>query len=211
MRGMDERQYVSVTKLGREQADRQARIRRDVRAARAARDPAEVAAAGTALCDGVLALPEVRRASCVSAYVALPDEPPTGPLLAALSDRGCRILVPRIAGERRLDWVEWSPSVAVRSGPWGIAEPVGPAVELDAVEVLIIPATAADPVSGVRIGQGGGYYDRVLERLARARDGGPLRVALLFDDEVRSDLPAQPWDECVDVIVTPQRVVPCCP
>jgi 5-formyltetrahydrofolate cyclo-ligase len=207
MRGMDERQYVSVTNLGHEQADRQARIRREIRAARAARDPVEVAAAGAALRDRVLALPEVSTASCVTAYVSLPSEPPTGPLLAALSDRGCRILVPRIAGERRLDWVEWSPSVDVRPGPWGIAEPVGPAVALDAAEVLVIPATAADQVTGVRIGQGGGYYDRALEPLADVHADGPPRIALLFDDEVRAGLPAQPWDQAVDVLVTPTRAL----
>jgi 5-formyltetrahydrofolate cyclo-ligase len=207
MRGMDERQYVSVTNLWREQAERQARIRREVRAARASRNPAEVEAAGAALRDRVLALPEMPSTACVTAYLPLPAEPPTGPLLETLSDRGCRILVPRIAGERRLDWVEWSTSVESRPGPWGIVEPIGPAVTLDAAEVLIIPATAADPVSGVRIGQGGGYYDRVLESLPDVNAGGPLRVALLFDGEVLDGLPAQPWDGTVDVIVTPTRTL----
>lgn len=203
MRGMGERQYVSVTKP----ADAQADLRRVIRAGRARRSAAEVAAAADALRDRALAVPEVAAAACVTAYLALPGEPPTDALLAALYARGCDVLTPRIAADRVLEWVRWTPACEVSEGPWGIAEPVGPAVGLDAVDVMLVPASAADPVSGVRMGQGGGYFDRVLARLARARDGGPLRIALLFDDEVRTDLPAQPWDECVDVIVTPQRTV----
>jgi len=203
MRGTGERQYVSVTKP----ADGQAQVRREIRAARAARDPGERAGAAVALRDRVLDIPEVVAATCVTAYIALPGEPPTDALVAALHARGCDVLTPRVVADRGLEWVRWTPDGGMSVGPWGIAEPVGPAVGLDAVDVMLVPASAADPVNGVRMGQGGGYYDRVLARLARARDGGPLRIALLFDDEVRTGLPAQSWDECVDVIVTPHRTV----
>ena len=52
---------------------------------------------------------------------------------------------------------------------------------------------------GVRLGRGGGYYDRAL-RLARA---DAVVVALVFDDELVDELPAEPHDRRVTAVVTP--------
>ena len=71
--------------------------RRRLLAARRARCPEEVAGAGPALARRVLALAEARNVTCVAGYVELPGEPPTAPLLAALLDRGTRVLLPRLA------------------------------------------------------------------------------------------------------------------
>ena len=65
----------------------------------------------------------------------------------------------------------------------------------------IAPALAVD-VSGARLGQGGGSYDRALRR----RAPGALVVAVVGDDElVPGPLPAEGHDERVDAVVTPGR------
>jgi len=53
--------------------------------------------------------------------------------------------------------------------------------------------------SGVRLGRGGGSYDRAL---ARVPDGVPT-VALLYDDEIEPDVPAEAWDVPVSAAITP--------
>jgi 5-formyltetrahydrofolate cyclo-ligase len=58
-------------------------------------------------------------------------------------------------------------------------------------------------VSGVRLGRGGGSYDRALSRV------GPNvpTVALLHDGELRDDVPAEPHDRPIRFAVTPSGLI----
>jgi 5-formyltetrahydrofolate cyclo-ligase len=163
-------------------------LRAEIAARRRARPQAERDAAATALADRVLALPEMQAVRTVTAYESFPTEPGTGPLLAALSARGVRVLLPVLRADNDLAWVA-----------------DGRALGIDAVGVaqaLICPAVAATR-GGLRLGRGGGSYDRVLARVGRST----LTVALLHDDEVVDDVPTQPHDRGVDVVVTPTRTL----
>lgn len=64
------------------------------------------------------------------------------------------------------------------------------------VDLVIVPAVAVDR-SGVRLGRGGGSYDRALART------GAVTVALLHDGELLDALPAEPHDVRVGWVVTP--------
>nr|BFF01248.1 hypothetical protein GCM10020241_29230 [Streptoalloteichus tenebrarius] len=82
-------------------------------------------------------------------------------------------------------------------------EPTGPRLGPEAVgeaEVLFVPALAVDS-RGVRLGRGGGYYDRSLP-LARP---GALLVAVVRDSEFVDELPAEPHDVRVGAVLTPTR------
>ena len=73
------------------------------------------------------------------------------------------------------------------------------------------PALAVTP-QGVRLGRGGGSYDRVLARIAAARESGlstPWTCALLYEDEVGTLDPAaaEPHDRAVDAACTSSGVV----
>lgn len=78
-------------------------------------------------------------------------------------------------------------------------EPLGPEALREAAVVLV--AALAVDLSGTRLGQGGGWYDRALEHL---RPGTPV-VAAVFDEEVlpASDLPRERHDHPVDAVITP--------
>lgn len=71
------------------------------------------------------------------------------------------------------------------------------------VELLLMPGRAFTP-EGVRLGMGGGYYDRFL-----ARHPGMSTVGLAFDCQVEGRLPASPEDARVDWLVTPTRTFSC--
>jgi 5-formyltetrahydrofolate cyclo-ligase len=107
--------------------------------------------------------------------------------------------------------VYWTPETAfVRSKYAPIDEPVGERHGSDAVQDaagIFLPATAVDG-GGSRIGQGGGYYDRLLDGL----DAGgqrPPTVAVVYDHEVlpASTIPAEPFDRPVAEALTPSRIV----
>ena len=175
--------------------------RRGLLATRRARSPAAIAGAGPPLARRVLALAESRNVTCIAGYVALPGEPPTAPLLAALLDRGVRVLLPRQAAEG-IEFVEWDGG-PLGAGGHGTRAPVRATVRpLSDAQLVVAPALAVDG-RGVRLGRGGGGYDRALAQAA----ADALVVALLWDGELVARLPAEPHDQPVAAVVSPTRVV----
>ena len=186
-----------------EKAARRSALRARRRGLVASRD---VAADGPRLADHVLGLLDdlgLGAGSVVTSYVALPGEPPTAPLNAALAARGIRVLVPITLPDFDLDWRD---AVVGEDGDGdGESQPLGPdAVAL--ADVVLAPGLAVDP-SGTRMGQGGGCYDRALPR---RRPGTPV-VVLLHPGELLDPhepaLPRQAHDQPVDAVVTADGVV----
>lgn len=170
-----------------------AELRAALTTARSARGAAELARARAA----IARLVRDRCASAgwrrVAAYVPLRTEPGSVQLLTGLRGAGARVLVPALLADRDLDWIEWD-------GP-GVPEAAAVPLGVDAVagvDAVLVPALAV-AVDGTRLGRGGGSYDRALRRVTRAVP----RIALVFDDEVRLRLPADPWDVPVSDAVTP--------
>lgn len=82
-------------------------------------------------------------------------------------------------------------------------EPLGTEAVVEA-DVVLLPGLAVDG-RGMRLGRGGGSYDRVLARLERA-DADPALVVLLYDGEVVERVPEEPHDRPVHAVVTPSAV-----
>jgi 5-formyltetrahydrofolate cyclo-ligase len=144
-------------------------------------------------------------------YLGVAFEPPTLPLMAALHEAGHRVILPVCEPARQLSWVYWNPGTHfVRSRFAPIDEPVGarhPSTVVAGAAGIFLPATAVDR-TGNRIGQGGGYYDRLLDFL----DGSgvlPPTIAVVYDDEVlpAGSIPAEPFDRPVAEALTPSGVV----
>ena len=96
----------------------------------------------------------------------------------------------------------------VRRGAFGIDEPTGKLLGPDAVrdaDAVCVPALAVDG-SGVRLGRGGGHYDRTLAQ-AGPRPAGARLIAVVYDEEVVDSLPADVHDVRVNALVTPSRGV----
>ncbi|MEZ2390278.1 5-formyltetrahydrofolate cyclo-ligase [bacterium RCC_150] len=150
-------------------------------------------------------------AATFAVYVGVSSEPPTMPLLAALHAAGHSVLLPVCEPERRLSWVRWTPETRfVRSKYAPIDEPLGERFDKEVVmdaAGIFLPATAVDG-SGNRIGQGGGYYDRLLDELDGAGRRPPT-VAVVFDHEVlpAGTIPAEAFDKRVEAALTPRRIV----
>ena len=161
-------------------------------------------AAGAAVAHAALDLPEIAQSETVAAYMSVGTEPATGQLLATLLARGTRVLVPLLCPDRDLDWVQLHDPDQTIDGPAGVPEPVGPRLGVEAIasaDTVIVPGLAVDE-QGVRLGRGGGSYDRALARVSAAT---PV-IALLYDDEVLPVVPTEAHDRAVDVAVTPSRV-----
>lgn len=163
----------------------------------------EVAAAGAAIAEHLLAAPEVRRAATVAAYVSIATEPGTGLLLDRLTEAGKRVILPVLLGDGDLDWAAHDGRL-VPAGR-GLLEPAGPPLGPEAVataDVVLVPglAVAAD---GMRLGRGGGSYDRALSRVPV----GTFTCVLLYDAELVAGVPSEPHDRRVSAAATPSGLV----
>jgi 5-formyltetrahydrofolate cyclo-ligase len=148
----------------------------------------------------------VRRsaASTTAAYVPVGTEPGGAHLpevlAGALTGTG-RLLLPVLLADGDLDWAEYQGPDSLAPSARGLREPRGRRVGVDAVrdaELIVVPALAVDR-TGVRMGRGGGSYDRVLPRATG------LIVALLHDGELVEAVPAEPHDRPVHAVITPSR------
>lgn len=178
------------------------RLRAELLGRRAAMPPGARTAAGRSIRDALLSVPEVEMAGTIAAYVSVGAEPDTRGLLFALWKRGTYVLLPRLLPDGDLDWASYEGPDSLVPGPRGCLEPSEPPRGTGAVasaDVVVVPAVAADR-TGLRLGRGGGSYDRALARVGPAI----LTVALLYDGEiVQAPLPAEPHDQRVRAAVTP--------
>lgn len=185
-------------------AARKAEVRSRIRELRRLRSTADREhAAGTL---AARALPLLSDCSLVACYSSMPAEPGTAALIDLLRQREIRVLLPRVVGTS-MEWVELTDATALQRSTLGILEPAGePAVmSLVDCDAIVLPALAV-AAGGIRLGQGGGFYDRALEAVPTHSDGGPARLALLFDGELLESLPHEPHDTRVDYVVVPEGV-----
>jgi 5-formyltetrahydrofolate cyclo-ligase len=148
---------------------------------------------------------EVRRAATVAAYVAVGSEPGTAPLLHALVAAGKRILLPVVLPGLDLDWAAYAGDQDLAPARYGLLEPVGSRLGVEAVataDVVLVPGMAVSS-RGERLGKGGGCYDRALSRVPQ----GTFTCVLLYDDEVGVDVPVEPHDRPVTAAASPAGIV----
>jgi 5-formyltetrahydrofolate cyclo-ligase len=191
--------------MGAPAARQKQEVRATLLAARRRRDARRRDAVDAAVAAHLLALPSVVRARRVAAYRSMPGEPGTVGLLDGLVGRGTEVLVPVSRDDGTLAWVVHDPAAPTRRSRLGVDEPTGPARDdvLGDVDVVVLPALAVDH-RGRRLGRGAGYYDRALEALAGPRR--PLLVAVVHADELLPEVPHEPHDVPVDVVVTENGV-----
>ncbi|WP_264000630.1 5-formyltetrahydrofolate cyclo-ligase [Mycolicibacillus trivialis] len=182
-------------------ADGKAELRRRLLAARREVAPAVRAAEADVLAGLAAALPVDGETVC--AYVPVGAEPGSPTCSPGLVARGARVLLPVVGAlDAPLRWAEYRRADLV-AGPFGLREPPGPGLEpaaLAEAHLVLVPALAVDR-RGVRLGRGGGYYDRSLP----LRDPHAALVAVVRDDELLESVPAEEHDVPMTHALTPGR------
>ncbi|MGO9507401.1 MAG: 5-formyltetrahydrofolate cyclo-ligase [Mycobacterium sp.] len=149
----------------------------------------------------------VSTGSTVCAYVPVGAEPGSVEMLDVLLRRAGRVLLPaaRTSADdvaMPLRWGEYRPD-GLTQGRWGLLEPVEPWLPPSALaeaDVVLVPALAVDH-RGVRLGRGGGFYDRSLA----GRDRQARLIAMVRDEELLDELPSEPHDVRMTHVITPNR------
>lgn len=153
----------------------------------------------------VMGLPQYAAAKTVMWYVDAGSEVRTRYSLPEALARGQRIVVPYcIVETNQLALFHLEDMSELAEGAHKILEPrddlrtkPGKILAPEDLDMVMVPGVAFDPHGG-RMGQGKGYYDRLL---ARVRKDAPL-VALAFECQIFPEIPVAPHDVFMDLVQT---------
>jgi 5-formyltetrahydrofolate cyclo-ligase len=179
-------------------------LRDRARALRSSLSPAEILEKSERICRNLMDV--LDGANPLMVYVSKPMEVHTRALISHLLAQGKTVVVPIIEKDTktlRLSYIE-DPAVLSQS-TFDVSEPVGHEMPAQAADVkaVIIPMLAFDK-RGNRLGYGAGYYDRFLTTHPHM-----TRIGIAFACQELMEIPTDPTDAGMDLIVTDTGIFRC--
>ncbi|MFT3687238.1 MAG: 5-formyltetrahydrofolate cyclo-ligase [Phycisphaerales bacterium] len=175
-------------------------IRTRVRAALAAMTPQQKAAESAAICERLAKLELYQKAHVVMVFAPMSDEPLIEPFAQHALARGKMVLLPRIDPADKV-----MTGALVQSWPGDLErDPMGfltprfdaPSYDPASIHMVIVPGVAFSS-TGVRLGRGGGYYDRYLPQIPIHR-----RIGVCYRCQQVETIPLLEHDEPVSDVIT---------
>ena len=168
----------------------------------------------SAIEDRLFSLDVFKKARSILIYVSFRSEVDTRNYLNDIIQLGKKLVLPLVDTRHKvLKLYEINSPDELKPGYMGILEPGVlryRRCSLKDIDLVIIPGTGFDP-KGNRLGYGGGYYDKLLSMEARelAEIDHITTVALAFEEQIGEEIPSEPHDIKVDMIVTDERLIQC--
>lgn len=176
-------------------------LRREIRTLRKAHTDVQIHKMSLSVKERLLTLPEYQQARVLYAYMDCKHEVETRDIIRAAWADGKRVAVPKVLGQEMRFFYITSFEADLEEGSFGIQEPREeyPAEEENAL--LLMPGVAFD-LNRHRVGYGGGFYDRFLEK-----HKGLFTVALAFEFQIKEEVPVEKFDICPAKIVTEKQIL----
>ena len=149
------------------------------------------------ICQHVINSPEYRQAQTIFAYWSTDEEIDTHAILADARQRSKRVCVPKCLKGHRMIARQICSEADLTEQTFGIPEPGEqcPEIAPEEIDLCLVPALACD-ASGIRLGYGGGFYDRFLPQTAACR------MVLCAQERFLQQVPAEQHDMHCDCVVT---------
>ncbi|MGH6728364.1 MAG: 5-formyltetrahydrofolate cyclo-ligase [Pseudolabrys sp.] len=147
---------------------------------------------------------KVAAGTIVSGFSPLRSEVNPIPLLRKLADAGAQLALPVVQGRGKpLIMRAWRFGAPLKSGQWGIREPMPDAPEV-APDILIVPLACFDR-AGHRIGYGAGYYDMTINALRAKKK--TIAIGIAFAAQEIPKVPATERDARLDLVLTEREAI----
>ncbi|MFH1378036.1 MAG: 5-formyltetrahydrofolate cyclo-ligase [Planctomycetota bacterium] len=186
--------------------DQKRDMRRRMRERLRAVSSADRAAAGQRVSERLESSAILSHAMTILAFYPMQTEIDIVPYLNSVLDSGARLVLPRVDDNVRLDLIEVENLDAHLSiGAYGIMEPSYglPPVSPSELDAIVAPGLAF-ALTGERLGQGGGFYDRLLA--GTRRPACPV-IGVSYDFQIVDAIPTEPTDMTVDAVATNEQFV----
>jgi 5-formyltetrahydrofolate cyclo-ligase len=161
-------------------------------------------AVGSAVAAGLFGWLSTRLPGTVSAFVAMPGEVDLEPLFDRLP--GWRWVLPRVEADRSMTFRDRGVDRELHR--FGMYQPAdqGPVIPVREIDVFLTPGLAFDMMGG-RLGNGAGFYDRIL---ADSR-ADSVAVGVTVADRVFPEVPMESHDQRMEWVATERGVRECSP
>ncbi|MDC0518444.1 5-formyltetrahydrofolate cyclo-ligase, partial [Candidatus Pelagibacter sp.] len=107
------------------------------------------------------------------------------------------ITLPKIKKNSQMDFFSWSFQDPLEINKYGIPEPISDKIKYP--DILLVPIVAYDKALN-RIGYGGGFYDRYLEKINKIKK--VITVGLAYSFQKVKKIPINKYDIKLDLIIT---------
>ena len=138
-----------------------------------------------------------------ASYMPCRGEISTKTFCSKVLSAGGVLLMPRVEGKDMIFHKVSSLEEGFETGSYGIMEPIAelPVFDIKNADIVIVPGIAYND-EGIRLGQGGGYYDRLYEYLGGdSPDRKVLMIGVCYDFQLVSSIPVDDRDMAVDVLI----------
>lgn len=170
-------------------------LRKEILRKRSLLSAEDVKKLSTIICSNVIQDDIYAKAHDLCLYVPVRNEVDACMLISDARIEQKRIWLPKVKGNQ-MDFCLYEDGEVLKPGSYGIPEPVSDVVLEPDNNTLIIMPGAVFSRSGDRIGYGGGFYDRYLEKYRRCKT-----IALCYGFQVKEQIPAEPHD------IRPDRII----
>ncbi len=151
------------------------------------------------ICRKLQELPETREARTILSYLAMADEVDLSAFHAWAAEQGKTVVFPLTGKDGHMEAYELSADRAMVTDRYGISAPdpeKSRLVDPSELDLVLVPMVAFDK-SNMRLGQGGGYYDRFLLRCPQAK-----RIAVAFAEQEVDEVVTDEYDLPMDAVIT---------
>lgn len=162
-------------------------------------DPALAESSSQGVWNVLGGLPEFEKAKGVGAFVSIPGEINTYPILEGTMALGKKLYLPKVTKDKsRFEFHEVRGLTHLEPGPFGILEPTqSHPAKWEEIDLILVPGLAFD-LKGNRLGFGKGYYDRILPQLKKSA----LIIGLAYSFQVVEQVPVTTEDIPVAALLT---------
>ena len=123
-------------------------------------------------------------------------------ILNFLRNKRVNISLPIIRENSQIDFFEWTNKDPLKINKYGIVEPIS--AKKIYPDIIFVPLVAYDSDLN-RLGYGGGFYDRYLEKIGKIKK--ILKIGLGFSYQELKKIPINRYDKKLDLIITEKKII----
>ena len=112
------------------------------------------------------------------------------------------ISLPKIKKKSQMDFFEWSKNDPLKTNKYGIVEPIS--LKKVYPDLIFVPLVAYDRYLN-RLGYGGGFYDRYIEKVMKIKN--VIKIGFAFSYQELNKIPTNIYDKKLDFIVTEREII----
>ena len=123
-------------------------------------------------------------------------------ILELLEKKNYKISLPIITKNNQMDFFKWTYKDPLKINKYGIPEPISSKKLYP--DILLVPLVAYDNYLN-RLGYGGGFYDRYIEKIEKIKK--VIKIGLAFSYQKLKSVPVNQYDKKLDFIITEKKIL----